>query len=116
MLLLAVVAYLGGALTIVSPCVLPVVPFVLARADRSFRRGTLPTLVGMALTFTLVATAAAVGGGWAVHANRYARAAAMAMLALFGLALLVPALAEWLARPLVQLGLRLHDGARSGAH
>jgi cytochrome c biogenesis protein CcdA/thiol-disulfide isomerase/thioredoxin len=115
MLLLSVIAYLGGIFTIVSPCVLPVVPFVLARADRPFRRSTLPTLAGMALTFTLVATAAGVGGGWIVHANRYARVAAMALLGLFGVALLVPALAEWLARPLVQLGLRLHDGAHDGA-
>jgi cytochrome c biogenesis protein CcdA/thiol-disulfide isomerase/thioredoxin len=115
MLLLSVIAYLGGIFTIVSPCVLPVVPFVLARAYRPFRRSTLPTLAGMALTFTLVATAAAVGGGWIVHANRYARITAMALLGLFGVALLVPALAEWLARPLVQLGLRLHDGAHDGA-
>ena len=27
-------AYLGGALTIVSPCILPVLPFVFARADQ----------------------------------------------------------------------------------
>jgi cytochrome c biogenesis protein CcdA len=42
-----VVAYLAGVLTIVSPCILPVVPFVFARADRSFVRAGLPTLIGM---------------------------------------------------------------------
>jgi cytochrome c biogenesis protein CcdA len=34
-MLLFVLAYLGGVLTIVSPCILPVIPFVLARAVRS---------------------------------------------------------------------------------
>jgi cytochrome c biogenesis protein CcdA len=32
-MILFVLAYLGGALTIVSPCILPVLPFVFARAD-----------------------------------------------------------------------------------
>ena len=70
---LFVLAYLGGVLTIVSPCILPVLPFVFARADRPFVRNGLPLLVGMAATFSAVATLAAVGGGWAVRANQYGR-------------------------------------------
>ena len=62
-MLLIVLAYLGGALTILSPCILPVLPFVFARADQPFVRSGLPLLAGMALTFALVATLAAVGGG-----------------------------------------------------
>jgi cytochrome c biogenesis protein CcdA len=38
-MLLFVLACLGGVLTIVNPFVLPVIPFVLARADRPFLRG-----------------------------------------------------------------------------
>ena len=68
-------------LTIVSPCILPVLPFVFARADRPFVRSGLPLLVGMAVTFAGVATLAAVGGGWAVQANQYGRVAALALLA-----------------------------------
>ena len=67
-MLIAILAFLGGMLTIVSPCILPVLPFVFARADKPFVRSTLPLLVGMALTFALVATLAAVGGSWAVRA------------------------------------------------
>ena len=44
----------------------------------------------MALTFAVVATLAAVGGGWAVRANEAGRWAALALLALFGLALVFP--------------------------
>jgi cytochrome c biogenesis protein CcdA len=43
-----VLAYLGGVLTIVSPCILPVLPFVFARADRPFVSNGLPLLAGMA--------------------------------------------------------------------
>lgn len=72
-MLLFILAYLGGALTIVSPCILPVLPFVFARVGQPFLRSTLPVLVGMAATFAAVATLAAVGGGWAVRANEYGR-------------------------------------------
>jgi hypothetical protein len=68
------------ALTIVSPCILPVLPFVFARADRPFISNGLPLLAGMAATFAAVATLAAVGGGWAVQANDYGRLAALARL------------------------------------
>jgi cytochrome c biogenesis protein CcdA/thiol-disulfide isomerase/thioredoxin len=64
----------------------------------------------MAATFALVATLA-VAGGWAVAANEYGRLAAIALLALFGLALLFPGLADRLTRPLVTLGARLSQTA-----
>src|SRR6185312_11712304 len=108
-MLLFVLAYLGGVLTIVSPCILPVLPFVFARADRPFVRSGLPMLIGMAVTFALIATLGAVGGGWIVSANQYARDAALALMALFGLALLFPALSDRMTRPLVALGSRLSD-------
>src|SRR5271170_532589 len=112
---LVLLAYFGGALTIVSPCILPVLPFVFARADQPFARAGLPMLVGMALTFALVATLAAVAGGWAVAANQYGRLAALALLALFGLALLFPDLADRLTRPVVALGDRLSRATEGGA-
>jgi cytochrome c biogenesis protein CcdA/thiol-disulfide isomerase/thioredoxin len=109
-----VLAYLGGVLTIVSPCILPVLPFVFARADRPFMRSGLPMLIGMAVTFAVVATLAAVAGGWAVEANQYGRDAAIALLAVFGLALLFPALADRLAQPFVAFGARLSQTAGRG--
>ena len=36
-MLLFILAYLGGVLTIVSPCILPVLPFVFARAGQPCR-------------------------------------------------------------------------------
>jgi cytochrome c biogenesis protein CcdA/thiol-disulfide isomerase/thioredoxin len=114
-MVLALLAFLGGALTIVSPCILPVLPFVFARGGRSFASSTLPLLVGMALTFAGVATLAAVGGSWAVRVNSWGRWAALALLTIFGLALLSRRLADWASRPLVAFGNRvLASGEREG--
>ena len=59
---LLLIAYLGGVLTILSPCILPVLPFVFARTGRPFARSILPMLLGMVATFAAVASLAAVGG------------------------------------------------------
>ena len=112
---LFVLAYLAGVLTILSPCILPMLPFIFARADRPFLRSGLPLLIGMAVTFAAVASLAAVAGGWAVAANQYGRIAAMILLTLFGLALIFPQLSDWLTRPLVRLGARLSDSAEQRA-
>ncbi len=108
------IAFVGGLLTIVSPCILPVLPFVFARADQPFRRSGLPLLVGMAVTFTLVGSLATVAGDWIVRANQAGRALAMALFAVFGVALLVPAFADVLSRPFVRLGARLQPRPNAG--
>lgn len=112
---LLVLAYLGGVLTIVSPCILPVLPFVFARTGQPFMKSGLPLLVGMAVTFALVASLAAVGGGWVVQVNQYGRWLALLFVALFGLTLLLPRLAERLTRPLVAAGSRLSEAAGADA-
>ncbi len=105
---LAVLAYFAG---ILSPCILPVLPFVFARAGQPFLRGTLPMLVGMALTLALVASLDALGGGWAAEADEYGRLAAMIILAGFGIILLFPAIVERVTRPIVSLGAQNFLGA-----
>jgi cytochrome c biogenesis protein CcdA/thiol-disulfide isomerase/thioredoxin len=113
-MILFLLSYLGGVLTILSPCILPVLPFVFARSDQPFARSGLPLLVGMALTFAAIASIATLGGSWAVHANQVGRWAALLLLALFGLTLLLPALSDRLTRPLVALGSRLSNTANEG--
>jgi cytochrome c biogenesis protein CcdA/thiol-disulfide isomerase/thioredoxin len=116
---LFILAYLGGVLTILSPCILPVLPFVFARADQPFVKSGLPLLVGMAVTFAGVATLAVVSGEWAIQANQYGRIAAIALLAVFGITLLFPAIADRLTRPLVTAGAwlsqRAHTESRAGS-
>jgi cytochrome c biogenesis protein CcdA/thiol-disulfide isomerase/thioredoxin len=104
---LLIIAYLGGALTILSPCILPILPFVFARAGQPFVRSTLPMLIGMAATFAVVASLAAVGGSWAIHANEYGRLTALTLLAVFGVSLLSPRVASTITQPVVDFGNRL---------
>jgi cytochrome c biogenesis protein CcdA/thiol-disulfide isomerase/thioredoxin len=108
---LLLLAYLGGVLTIFSPCILPVLPFVFARSDQPFRKTGLPLLAGMSITFALVASLATIGGGWAVRANQFGRVAALVLFSLFGLTLVFSSLAERISRPLVQLGNRLSSNS-----
>jgi cytochrome c biogenesis protein CcdA/thiol-disulfide isomerase/thioredoxin len=106
-MLLYFLAFVGGVLTIVSPCILPVLPFVFSRADQPFRRSGLPLLAGMAATFAAVAGIATFAGAWVVRANQIGRFLAIVVFALLGLALLFPSLADYLTRPLVRLGGRV---------
>jgi cytochrome c biogenesis protein CcdA/thiol-disulfide isomerase/thioredoxin len=106
-MILYFLAFVGGVLTIVSPCILPVLPFVFSRADQPFRRSGLPLLLGMAATFAAVAGVATFAGAWIVRANQIGRLLAIVIFALLGLALLFPSLAEYLTRPLVRLGGRV---------
>jgi cytochrome c biogenesis protein CcdA/thiol-disulfide isomerase/thioredoxin len=106
---LFILAYAAGVLTIASPCILPILPFVLARADQPFRRSGLPLLLGLAVTFAAVASLAAVAGGWAVELNHHGRTVALAVMTLFGLTMLFPALAARVMAPLVSLGSRITD-------
>lgn len=104
---LLVIAYLGGTLTVFSPCILPILPFVFARATQPFMRSTLPMLIGMAATFAFVATLAAIGGSWAIDANSYGRLAAILLLTVFGVSLVSPRVASIVTQPVVDFGNRL---------
>src|SRR6202167_4934038 len=106
--------FLGGVLPIVSPCILPVLPFVFARSEQSFLTNGLPLLAGMAVTFAGIATLAAVGGAWAVRVNQYGRIFAILLLTAFAATLLSRRLADALARPFVALGNRLLPQSAAG--
>jgi cytochrome c biogenesis protein CcdA/thiol-disulfide isomerase/thioredoxin len=106
-MILVLLVFLGGVLTILSPCILPVLPFVFARSEQKFLTSGLPLLIGMAVTFAGIATLAAVGGAWAVRVNQYGRLLSMLLLVAFAATLLSRQLADWMARPLVALGNRL---------
>jgi cytochrome c biogenesis protein CcdA len=112
---LLILAFLGGVLTIISPCILPVLPFVFSRADLPFRRSGLPLLVGMAVTFAGLAAVATVGGGWIVRANQYGRIAALLVLAILGVLLGVATGLLWAPCAGPILGLILTGAAVEGA-
>lgn len=107
--------FCAGLLTILSPCILPVLPFVFASAQKSFVRGGLPLLLGMSITFSSLSALAIIGGEWVVQANQWGRYLALGLLTLFGSALLFPQLSEKLFSPVAALGNKfgmapLNDG------
>jgi cytochrome c biogenesis protein CcdA/thiol-disulfide isomerase/thioredoxin len=111
---LVILVFLGGVLTILSPCILPVLPFVFARSEKRFLTNGLPMLVGMAVTFAAIATLAAVGGSWAVRVNQYGRIFALVLLTAFAATLISTRLADLMAKPFVALGNRLTEPGTSG--
>ena len=105
------IAFLGGILTVLSPCILPVVPFLFAGVKRT-RSSILLTLGGMVLTFALISSLAVVSSEWVVHANNTGRHVALIVMALFALSLISARVGDWLARPFVALGNRLDPDTR----
>ncbi|MFJ2481612.1 cytochrome c biogenesis protein DipZ [Pseudomonas sp. NPDC087598] len=108
------IAFLGGLLTVLSPCILPVVPFLFAGAQRS-RTSTLLTLGGMTLTFALISSLAVVSSEWVIQASNSGRHIALIVMALFALSLISARIGDWLARPFVWLGNRLDPAAQKKA-
>ncbi|WP_223457780.1 MULTISPECIES: cytochrome c biogenesis protein DipZ [unclassified Pseudomonas] len=105
------IAFLGGILTVLSPCILPVVPFLFAGADRT-RSSILLTLGGMVLTFALVSSLAVVSSEWVIQASNTGRHVALVVMALFALSLISARVGDWLARPFVLLGNRIDPNSR----
>jgi len=106
------IAFLGGLLTVLSPCILPVVPFLFAGIDRT-RSSILLTLGGMVLTFALISSLAVVSSEWVIQANNTGRHVALVVMALFALSLISARISGWLASPFVLLGNRLDPQTRN---
>ena len=88
-------AFVAGLLSILSPCVLPLVPIVLAAAVTAHPLGAFAVAGGVALSFTGLGLLLALAGfGLGIDAGAF-RLAAAAIMVMLGAALLVP---SWQAR------------------
>ena len=84
--------YGAGLLTLINPCVLPVLPIVLATALQASRYGPLAVAAGMSLSFVALGIAiSALGRSFGVSDETITHAAAVLMIA-FGIIMLVPRL------------------------
>jgi cytochrome c biogenesis protein CcdA len=84
-------AYGAGLLTLINPCVLPVLPIVLASALSEDKRGPLALAAGLSLSFvTLGMLVATLGHSIGLTEETLSRAGAILML-VFGSILLIPA-------------------------
>ena len=111
-------AYVAGVLTLINPCVLPLLPIVIAAAFQNSRLGPLALAAGLTVSFAVLGVSVtAFGHLLSIDADSVNRVAAIVMMA-FGIVLLVPkaqtALAT-LAAPLASgANVRLDSRERTG--
>jgi cytochrome c biogenesis protein CcdA/thiol-disulfide isomerase/thioredoxin len=101
--LLVLFAFVAGAGTALTPCVLPVLPALLASAGTGGRRRPLGVICGLVVTFTvaIVALVSVIDG--VGLPDETVRTLAVVVLLVFGVSLLVPALAARVEAPLTRL-------------
>src|SRR5436190_10964047 len=90
--------YLAGALSTLSPCVLPLLPILIATATTKHRHGPLALAAGLTLSFAAVGLFIATIGVAIGIDQGVLRVAAALLLVLFGVAMLAPPLQRWFQR------------------
>ena len=104
MLLTLGAAFLAGVLTILSPCILPILPIVLGAASSEHRWGPAALAIGLATGFAalglLIAT---VGVSIGIDPTAFRRVSAWLLIG-FGLILIVPSAQRAMTRLLAPIG------------
>ncbi len=89
-----VFAYLAGLLTLINPCVLPVLPIVIASSLQASRMGPVALALGMSVSFVIFGMViAAFGAALGLSSQVIANVGAVIMIA-FGLVLVIPQLSD----------------------
>ncbi|HEU0337505.1 MAG TPA: cytochrome c biogenesis protein CcdA, partial [Gaiellaceae bacterium] len=113
MLLLLGIGFVAGAITAISPCVLPVLPILLAGGASGGERRPYAIVAGLVASFTFFTLAAA----WLLDAlglpQDVLRNLAIALLFLVAATLIFPSVAHWVERPFYPL-TRLRPGDVGG--
>jgi cytochrome c-type biogenesis protein len=91
-------AFIAGLLSLLSPCVLPLLPLVLGAAASEHKFGPAALASGLALSFVIIGLfIATIGYSLGLNATLFRNASAFIMVAL-GMILIVPALQAWTAQ------------------
>jgi cytochrome c-type biogenesis protein len=83
-------AYAAGALTLINPCVLPLLPVIVAAAFQNSRLGPLMLAAGLTLSFAVIGLGVTAFGHLVGIDNLLINRAAAVVMILFGTVLLVP--------------------------
>ena len=103
-------AYFAGTLTLINPCVLPLLPIIIAAAFQGSRLGPLMLAIGLTLSFAVIGVGVTAFGHLAgIDEGLINRVAAVVMV-LFGVVLLVPRAQGVLARVASPLASRANVG------
>ncbi len=106
MALLVAVAFVAGIVTALSPCVLPVLPVVLAGGTTGSERRPFAIVAGLITSFTVFTLSAATLLSALGLPDDLLRNIAIVVVGLVGVALLWPRLGELLERPFARLSRR----------
>lgn len=116
MLVLFVFAFLAGVFTILSPCILPILPAILSASTVQGKWRPLGIIVGLIVSFTfftLFLTAIVQATGLSANALRYA---AIILISIFGVIMIFPQLSNWFAKifsPLANVGQTIQSKSGS---
>ncbi len=85
-------ALLGGILTVLSPCVLPILPVLVGRSFQSHRYGPIALIAGLVGGFAVAGSLLGVTASWFAELASALRTVAIALLLVMGLLAIFP---EW---------------------
>lgn len=114
MITLTLIGFVGGLITGISPCVLPVLPVIFLSSGAGGRRRPLLVVLGLTLSFSVFT----VLGSLVLRAlpvpQDIIRWAGIVILALLGLGMIVPRIEALLERPFARLAPRAPGRDRGG--
>lgn len=92
-----VFAFLAGMLTLINPCILPVLPIAIVSSLNSHRLGPVALVSGLIVTFTIVGVLiSSIGPAIGITEDTMGRVGAVLMI-VFGIVLLVPGISSRLS-------------------
>src|SRR5215813_12939643 len=98
MLLLLVIAFAAGLVTVLSPCILPVLPIVLGSSVNGGRARPFGVVTGLIVSFSLFTLATAQIVALLHLSPSVLRLVAIVIIAVLGLTLAIPAFSQWSER------------------
>jgi cytochrome c biogenesis protein CcdA/thiol-disulfide isomerase/thioredoxin len=114
MAILILFSLLSGIVTVLSPCVLPVLPIVLSSSTSKGKRRPLGVIAGLILSFsifTLAISQIVRVLGISATALRYV---AIAVIGLLGVSMIIPKISEWIEQALSFIPNLVKDGNKEG--
>jgi cytochrome c biogenesis protein CcdA/thiol-disulfide isomerase/thioredoxin len=97
-LVLFAFAFLAGIFTVLSPCILPILPALLSAGTARGKWRPFGIIIGLIVSFSFFTLAlTAIVRTFGISAN-YLRYAAIVLISLFGIVMLFPRLSDWFAK------------------
>ena len=115
MLLLLIFSLLSGVVTVLSPCVLPVLPIVLSSSAASGKRRPLGVITGLIISFSFFTLAISQIVRWLGLSAQTLRILAITVIGLLGLSMIVPKFNEWVERALSFIPRMANNKPRQGS-